>query len=102
MFLPRRVGQLTWVRVRVELGQNHTFVADHYMKWAFHFLVDADHSSQSYGLPLRLYAPYGVRFEYSDWHVGDPTTAKPEVWDVPQNCEMLSEKCTLFVTSVIV
>merc|ERR1711915_57535 len=30
-------------------------IADHYLKWAFHFLVDANSSSPSFGLPLRLY-----------------------------------------------
>ena len=36
-------------------------IADHWMKWAFHFLVDASPSSPTYGLPLRLYGTLGVR-----------------------------------------
>eukprot|EP00747_Dinoflagellata_sp_TGD_P206468 gnl/TRDRNA2_/TRDRNA2_80178_c0_seq1.p1 gnl/TRDRNA2_/TRDRNA2_80178_c0~~gnl/TRDRNA2_/TRDRNA2_80178_c0_seq1.p1 ORF type:complete len:511 (+),score=82.36 gnl/TRDRNA2_/TRDRNA2_80178_c0_seq1:40-1572(+) len=87
-------------------GTNRTVIADHYMKWAFHFLVDASATSTR-GKPLRLYGPYGVRQVFSDWNTTDPAIARPDVWDIPSDCELRSDECRDFAaetddTSVVV
>ena len=95
--LPATEGGLAYLgRVRVLLddgAHNRTATADHYLKWAFHFLVDADAHSPSYGLPLRLYGAYGVRQVFSDWVVG-PTP--PATWAIPQGCRLHGPACQSF------
>lgn len=78
-----------------KLGQRQA-VADHFMKWAFHFLVDADPDSQTFGLPLRLYGPFGVRQVFESWHVGDPELEWPEIWKLPAGCNVSSASCDIF------
>ena len=77
------------------LGRRNA-TADHFMKWAFHFLVDADESSPSFGLPLRLYAPWGVRQVFESWSLGDPTMVNPDVWKLPEGCAKLAPGCSAF------
>merc|ERR1712216_550831 len=72
---------------------NRTVIADHWMKWAFHFLVDADPKSSSYGQPVRLYGSSGVRFVYSEWTLGDARGQNPELFKVPKHCLSLSSFC---------
>lgn len=86
------------VRVPAEDGAvDGVVVADHYMKWAFHFLIDAG-SGPSAGLPVRLYGPYGVRQVFSDWQLGDPTIGRPDVWTIPKGCVIRDEKaCRQFI-----
>ena len=45
----------------IDGGNNDSVLADHYVKWAFHFLVGAENGTSTYGLPLRLYGATGVR-----------------------------------------
>lgn len=71
-------------------------IADHYMEWAFHFLVDADPKSKSFGLPLRLYGMTGVRFVYDSWKIGDPSKDRPDIWSMPKGCNVTVPECSLF------
>jgi len=94
--LPAEEGGLAYLgRVKVELDANdqRIAIADHYMKWAFHFLVDADQNSESYGLPLRLYGQQGVRFVYSKWDRSDPEARDPELFKIPKHCLSASKTC---------
>jgi len=98
--LPADAGGAAYLgRVRVTLdgeGDNRTAIADHFMKWAFHFLVDADEASPTFGLPLRLYGPYGVRQVFRGWKLGDPTKAWPDVWQMRKGCQVKSKSCDVF------
>jgi len=101
--LPPNEGGAAYLgRVRVVLDGNHpetngtAAIADHYMKWEFHFLVDADESSPSFGLPLRLYGPTGTRQVFDSWQLGDPAIARPDVWDLPSGCSRLTTACQVF------
>lgn len=102
--LPSEEGGATYLgRVRlapIDGGpeDRRTVIADHYMKWAFHFLVDADTKSASYGLPLRLYGPYGTRMVYSNWSLGDPRIKTPSLFEIPKHCLKLSTSCKDFVS----
>lgn len=95
--LPADQGGLAYLgRIRlspIDGGNNSTVLADHYMKWAFHFLVDADPQSPGYGKPLRLYGATGVRFIYSNWTLEDPRAADPDVFEIPKHCLLLSKTC---------
>ena len=98
---PDQGGAAYLGRVRVELDGDTALgrrnaTADHFMKWAFHFLVDADESSPTFGLPLRLYAPWGVRQVFESWTLGDPAERDPGVWKLPPGCERLAPGCSLF------
>jgi len=75
---------------------NRSVIADHWLKFAFHFLVDADKSSSTYGLPLRSYIPYGVRQVFTSWTLADPEIAEPDMWKMPKDCVMSSDICKLF------
>ena len=95
--LPGDAGGLAYLgRVNVSLddGSGRRAVADHYMKWAFHFLVDADERSPSYGLPLRLYGPYGVRQVFRDWAVSDDVDYG--LFEVPRHCLLDGPACRYF------
>ncbi|CAE8650957.1 unnamed protein product [Polarella glacialis] len=89
-------------RVRVALDGDReqtngtVVIADHYLKWAFHFLVDADAASPSFGLPLRLYGATGVRQVFDSWHLVDPAEALPDVWHLPTGCKVLAPVCSNF------
>merc|ERR1712137_1082892 len=88
-------------RIRVTLDgdvpdSQRVAIADHYMKWAFHFLVDADANSPSFGLPLRLYGSGGVRMVYDNWHIADPTIAEPKIWTIPKGCNITAPECSNF------
>ena len=76
--MPPEQGGLAYLgRVRLDPvadGRNVTVVADHWMKWAFHFLVEADPQSPSFKLPLRLYGSLGVRQVFHGWSVGEQKT----------------------------
>ena len=98
---PDQGGAAYLGRVNVELDGDTSLgrrnaTADHFMKWAFHFLVDADESSPTFGLPLRLYAPWGVREVFEGWTLGDPAERDPGVWKLPPGCERLAPGCSLF------
>jgi hypothetical protein len=73
-------------------------VRSHWLKWAFHFLVDADPTSPSYRLPLRLYGHLGVRQVFHGWELGDPTKEKPDVWAIPDGCTLRDEACHAFTS----
>merc|ERR1712046_474561 len=98
--LPAAEGGLTYLgRIKldpIDDSSNRTVVADHYMKWAFHFLVDADPTSPSHGLPLRLYGSNGVRMIYSNWTLGDPRGQDPQLFEVPTHCLTTSQVCRDF------
>jgi len=83
-------------------SSNVTAIADHYMKWAFHFLVDADETSPSFGLPLRLYGATGVRQVFDSWQLGDPSKARPEIWKMPTDCKILAPACSVFNQQLMV
>jgi hypothetical protein len=88
-------------RIRVTLdGDNEESqreaIADHYMKWAFHFLVDADKKSPTFGLPLRLYGSGGIRMVYDSWHIADPSIAEPMIWTMPKDCKVTAPECSNF------
>jgi len=95
--LPAEEGGLAYLgRVKlapIDGGNNNTVIADHYLKWAFHFLVDADPASPSYGMPMRLYGATGVRFIYSNWTQEDPRTQNPKLFEIPKWCVPLSKTC---------
>jgi len=95
--LPASEGGLSYLgRIRlapIDGGNNNTVVADHYMKWAFHFLVDADPQSPTYGMPVRLYGATGVRMIYSNWTSADPRVATPNLFEIPKHCIPLSKTC---------
>lgn len=78
----------------IDGGEHQTVIADHYMKWAFHFLVDADTNSTGYGLPLRLYGPLGARFVYYNWTVGDPRMQNPDLFKIPKHCISTTSVCS--------
>lgn len=101
--LPSKEGGVKFLgRVRVIMdgdspSTNGTVaIADHYMKWAFHFLVDADPKSPSFGLPLRLYGATGVRQVFDNWKLGDPAADRPDLWKLPQGCKVMSPSCAIF------
>lgn len=94
--LPPQQGGVNYLgRIRIQLdgAEKRTAIADHYMKWAFHFLVDADKNSPGYGFPLRLYGAMGVRFVYSNWTTTDPTFRDPALFTIPKVCVPLSKNC---------
>jgi len=97
--LPASEGGLNYLgRVKVQLdGQNHTTIADHYMKVFFNFLVGAEKGTPTYGKPILLYASLGNRFIYSDWVLGDPkiTSNQPDLWKLPTDthCIMADPNC---------
>mmetsp|Transcript_215 Transcript_215/g.473 ORF Transcript_215/g.473 Transcript_215/m.473 type:complete len:499 (-) Transcript_215:141-1637(-) len=100
---PSQGGAAYLGRVRVTLDynmsrSNGTVIADHFMKWAFHFLVDADSSSPSFGLPLRLYGPYGVLQVFDSWKLGDPAVADPDIWKMPAGCNISAPVCSILET----
>lgn len=103
--LPPEQGGATYLgRVRIHLDgsteeSNRTAIADHYLKWAFHFLVDADEASPSFGLPLRLYGPFGVRQVFDNWKLGDPSKARPDIWKMPADCKVKAPACSVFETA---
>jgi len=93
--LPADGGGLAYLgRVRVTLddGLGRVAVADHYMKWAFHLLVDADEASPYFGKPLRLYGPYGVRQVLRDWS----DDADSMLFDIPARCILRGDACRAF------
>lgn len=98
---PQEGGSAYLGRIKVKLdGDSQAgsgeFIADHYMKWAFHFLVDANSSSSSFGLPLRLYGPMGVRQVFENWNLEDPANARPDIWHLPRGCNVSAPACSLF------
>lgn len=98
---PEEGGAAYLGRVQVTLDGapgdgNRTVIADHFMNWAFHFLVDADESSESLGLPVYLYAPWGVRYIYEKWSLEDPTIANPNIWKMPVGCLVNHPSCANF------
>jgi len=103
--LPASEGGLNYLgRVKlapIDGGERGEMIADHYMKWAFHFLVDADPGSMSYGMPLRLYGNQGVRFVYSNWTTYDPRTDAPNLFDIPKRCVPMSKTCREMVESAV-
>lgn len=102
LHLPADEGGAAYLgRVRVTLDgdvpeSRRVAIADHYMQWAFHFLVDADAASPSFGLPLRLYGPYGVLQVFDQWRLGDPSLARPNIWKLPSECVVSSPECSVF------
>lgn len=100
MDLPGNKGGLEYLgRVKVtpfEDGTGRTVIADHYLKNGFNVLVDAGKDSPTYGLILRTFIPYGVRQVLKDWHLEDPTIKKPDIWKIPDGCELSYEPCKLF------
>eukprot|EP00316_Scyphosphaera_apsteinii_P008544 CAMPEP_0119317810 /NCGR_PEP_ID=MMETSP1333-20130426/44434_1 /TAXON_ID=418940 /ORGANISM="Scyphosphaera apsteinii, Strain RCC1455" /LENGTH=450 /DNA_ID=CAMNT_0007323863 /DNA_START=76 /DNA_END=1428 /DNA_ORIENTATION=+ len=93
-------GGLTYLgRVNVSLdgADTRSAIADHWLKWAFHFLVDADLQSSTHGLPLRLYGPLGVRQVFSHWTTEDPTLTNPGLWTIPKGCLVKADECNEFV-----
>mmetsp|Transcript_4856 Transcript_4856/g.8674 ORF Transcript_4856/g.8674 Transcript_4856/m.8674 type:complete len:486 (-) Transcript_4856:93-1550(-) len=101
--LPPEEGGVRYMgRVRVVLDgdnpetNNVTAIADHYMKWAFHFLVDADEDSPSFGLPLRLYGATGVRQVFDSWQLCDPSASHPQIWNLPTGCKVIAAACSVF------
>lgn len=100
--LPGKDGGAAYLgRVRVTLDgdvpeSQREATADHYLKWAFHFLVDADEGSPTFGLPLRLYGAGGRRMVFHNWKVGDPSIARPDVWHMPQGCNATVPQCSVF------
>lgn len=82
-------------RVQVTI-EDEIYIADHFMKWAFHFLVNADENSSSFGLPLQLYGPMGVRQVFHNWQLVDPEIARPDVWHLPKGCNVTATACSLF------
>jgi hypothetical protein len=98
--LPAEEGGSAYLgRVRVPAMDgtaNGTVVADHYMEWAFHWLVDAG-DGPTRGQPVRWYGPYGVRQVFSDWQLGDPSVARPDVWTIPKGCLITSKACRPFM-----
>jgi len=100
--LPASQGGAAYLgRIRVTLDgdvveSQREAIADHYMKWAFHFLVDADENSPSFGLPLRLYGSGGVRMLYDSWHIADPAIAEPGIWTMPEGCKVTAPECSIF------
>ena len=62
-------------------------------QWAFHLLVDADKSSPSYGLPLRLFGATGVRMVYYNWSKSDPRSSTPDIFNIPHGCQLKSSAC---------
>eukprot|EP00192_Tetraselmis_astigmatica_P003252 CAMPEP_0117651702 /NCGR_PEP_ID=MMETSP0804-20121206/2236_1 /TAXON_ID=1074897 /ORGANISM="Tetraselmis astigmatica, Strain CCMP880" /LENGTH=536 /DNA_ID=CAMNT_0005457703 /DNA_START=621 /DNA_END=2231 /DNA_ORIENTATION=- len=102
--LPAESGGAAYLgRVAVQLDgpQSRNATADHFMKWAFHFLVDADNGSPTFGLPLRLYAPWGVRQVFESWILGDPAERDPDVWRIPDDCNILAPGCSLLTEEAI-
>jgi len=94
--LPADQGGLDYlgrVAVTLDAGSNRTVLADHYLKWAFHLLVDADKQSATYGLPLRLYGSTGVRMVYSNWSLQDPRAVTPDIFQIPKFCILRGETC---------
>ena len=47
----------------IDGGHRDMVIADHYMKWAFHFLVDADTHSPNFG--ERIYCKCCARYDQS-------------------------------------
>jgi len=72
---------------------NRTVIADHWMKWAFHLLVDADPDSPSYRQPVRLYGSSGVRDVYSEWSLDDPRIQDPDLFNLPKHCILRTDFC---------
>lgn len=98
---PSQGGAAYLGRIRVTLDgdvpdSQRVATADHYLKWAFHFLVDADENSPSFGLPLRLYASGGVRMLYDNWQIADPIIAEPNTWTMPEGCNVTALECSNF------
>eukprot|EP00930_Biecheleria_cincta_P003640 TRINITY_DN104574_c0_g1_i1.p1 TRINITY_DN104574_c0_g1~~TRINITY_DN104574_c0_g1_i1.p1 ORF type:complete len:525 (+),score=67.42 TRINITY_DN104574_c0_g1_i1:55-1575(+) len=98
---PQEGGAAYLGRIKVKLdgdsqAASGEFIADHYMKWAFHFLVDANTNSSSFGLPLRLYGPMGVRQVFENWNLEDPAKARPNIWHLPGGCNVSAPACSLF------
>ena len=99
--LPPSEGGLAYLgRVRLDPiddgHANRTVLADHWMKWAFHFLVDADPRSGTYGLPVRLFGALGVRQIFSAWDLSDPRDRRPDVWKIPAGCHYRAAECKEF------
>jgi len=104
--LPGNEGGAAYLgRVRVTLdgevpSSQRVAIADHFMKWAFHFLVDADKTSPTFGLPLRLYGAGGVRMLFDNWKVEDPAVARPDIWTLPKGCKATAPECDVFKQAV--
>lgn len=102
LHLPAQQGGAAYLgRIRVTLdgdvaASQRVAIADHYMKWTFHFLVEADEKSPSFGLPLRLYGSGGVRMVYDSWHIADPVIAEPNIWTLPKGCKITVPECSNF------
>lgn len=102
LHVPANQGGAAYLgRVRVTLDGDYAIsqreaIADHYMKWVFHFLVDADEKSPTFGLPLRLYGSGGVRMVYDSWHIADPVIAEPDIWTLPKDCTITAPTCSNF------
>mmetsp|Transcript_8121 Transcript_8121/g.9789 ORF Transcript_8121/g.9789 Transcript_8121/m.9789 type:complete len:119 (-) Transcript_8121:203-559(-) len=85
-------------RIKVKLQSQNIGVvlADHYMKWAFHFLVDVES-----GFPLRLYGPFGVRQEFANWRTlgeQDEGSSLQPNWHIPVDCIRASAACEILDT----
>ncbi|CAK0876840.1 unnamed protein product [Prorocentrum cordatum] len=99
---PEQGGAAYLGKVRVHLDgdspeTNGTVrIADHYMKWAFHLLVDADEHSPTFRLPLRLYGSLGVRQVFDTWQVGDPAVERPDLWLLSPRCNVTAPACANF------
>lgn len=106
--LPAADGGAAYLgRVRVVLdgdteSSRRTAIADHFMKWVFHFLVDAEVGSPSFGLPLRLYGATGVRQVFDSWRRGDPSTNRPDMWKLPAGCKVMALACSVFNATGVV
>lgn len=100
--LPANEGGAAYLgRIKIKLDgdsklSSGEFTSDHYMKWAFHFLVDAAEHSPSFGLPLRLYGPTGVRQVFDSWSLEDPEKARPDIWRLPRGCNITAPACSIF------
>jgi len=87
-----RAEDASSAQVTLDDGLGRVAVADHYMKWAFHLLVDADEASPYFGKPLRLYGPYGVRQVLRDWS----DDADSMLFDIPARCILRGDACRAF------
>jgi len=100
--LPASQGGLEYLgRVRLNplddgIGKR-VVVADHYLKYGFHILVDAEKGSPTYGLPLRTYIPWGVRQVFTGWDLKDPAASDSTIWDIPKGCTLNDASCDAFV-----
>merc|ERR1719440_718644 len=68
------------IKIQIEY-EDREVELDHWANWFFHIFMETNKSAPFYGkAPKRLASAYAGMAVYSNWVIGDPIVARPDVW----------------------